>query len=135
MPPETESLLFFETTGLSMWPFLKGKEKLLVKKIAFSDLKLGDLVLYRKNSQLVCHRLIKSNKDKALIYVRGDASLGFSDPVSKEMFLGKAVAIMKNNRVIYLEGRMQRCFTRIILLGAPFLNLMCKVNAFLFFKR
>ena len=69
---ELTNLSFFETTGSSMWPFLRAGEKLIIKRTPTEDLKIGDIIIYRGKSQLVCHRLIKKIKEKnkkAIIYV------------------------------------------------------------------
>jgi len=61
---ESPDLFFFEATGFNMWPFLRSKDKLIVKKTSFKDLKIGDIILYVKSNQLVCHRLVKKIKGK-----------------------------------------------------------------------
>ena len=68
---ELADLSFFETTGFSMWPFLKAGEKLLIKKTPTENLKVGDIIIYRGDNQLVCHRLIKKIKqrERYLLYV------------------------------------------------------------------
>jgi len=51
-------LFLFETSGFSMWPFIRQGERLLVKRVFPDELRRGDLVLYQQNEKLVCHRLI-----------------------------------------------------------------------------
>ncbi|MFH1191351.1 MAG: S24/S26 family peptidase, partial [Candidatus Omnitrophota bacterium] len=58
-----EDLLFFETSGFSMWPFIRPGERLVIKKSPAQDLRAGDIILYRANNQLACHRLVKKNRD------------------------------------------------------------------------
>ena len=111
-----------------MWPFLKGQEKLIVRRIPLSDLRLGDLVLYKSNKQLVCHRLVKKAKNNGtcLIYSRGDASFGSAEPVNEEMLLGKVIAVMKNGKITSLEGLGQQVFNRISPIFSPLRNLIIK---------
>ncbi|MFH1504505.1 MAG: nucleotidyltransferase family protein [Candidatus Omnitrophota bacterium] len=52
-------LSFFETSGFSMWPFIKQGQKLIIKKILPESLKIGDIILYQEDNQKVCHRLVK----------------------------------------------------------------------------
>ncbi len=111
-----------------MWPFLRGKEKLVVKRMPITDLKLGDLILYKANNQLVCHRLVKKAQagDGYLIYSRGDVSFGPPEPVDERMFLGKVIGILKNNKITDLEGIRHQVFNRINLFFLPLLNFIIK---------
>lgn len=124
----TENLLFIETKGFSMWPFLRGKEKLMVRRIPISELKLGDLILYKANNQSVCHRLVKKSQTNNgyLIYARGDASFGSAELVNEQMFLGKVIGIIKNDKITSLEGARQRVINRISSIISPLLNFIIK---------
>ena len=50
--------------GYSMWPFLKeGRDSVIVKSLPVSSMHRGDIILYRRNDQiLVLHRLHHKNK-------------------------------------------------------------------------
>jgi len=111
-----------------MWPFLKGREKLMVKRIPISELKLGDLILYKADSQPVCHRLVKKSKTNNgyLIYARGDASFGAAERVNEEMFLGKVIGIIKNDKITSLEGIGQRVLNRVSSIISPIFNSILK---------
>lgn len=112
-----------------MRPFLKGREKLIVRKVAVSDLKLGDLILYKIDNQLVCHRLVKKSRTNNgyLIYSRGDASSGTPELIKEQLFLGKVVSIIKENKVINLEGIRQEFINRISVFFLPLLNFMIRL--------
>lgn len=124
-----EDLLFFETSGFSMWPFLRGGEKLIIKKIPADDLKIGDIILYRTNNQLVCHRLVKKIKDRYryLFYVRGDNSNSPAELVRQEMFQGKVVGVVKNGKVISLTNWRTRIVSRLIIIIAPLINAAVRI--------
>ncbi len=124
----TENLLFIETKGFSMWPFLKGEEKLMVRRIPISELKLGDLILYKADNQSVCHRIVKKSQTNNgyLIYARGDASFGSAELVNEQMFLGKVIGIIKNDKITSLEGARQRVINRISSIISPLLNYIIK---------
>jgi len=132
-----EEIYFFQDKGLSMWPSLKGEEKLIVKKVPLSNLKIGDLLVYRSKEKIICHRLIKKVKDKNryIIYARADASLGLPELVKEEMLLGKVIGILKNNKIIYVDKPIQRLINRIILLLSPLINFMGKVYTLFCIKR
>ncbi len=113
----TEELLFFETSGFSMWPFIRPKEKLVIKKVPVEDLRSGDIILYRANNQLACHRLVKKNRD--FLYARGDNSMSSPEVVTKEMFIGKVVGIVKNNRMISFTSWRNRLTNSFMVIIAP----------------
>lgn len=111
-----------------MWPSLKGKEKLIVRRMPVSNLKLGDLVLYKADNQLVCHRLVKKAKTNGgcLIFSRGDASFGSAEPVNERMFVGKVVGIIKNGKITNMEGVGREFINRISIISSPLFNFMVR---------
>lgn len=119
---ETEKLSLFETKGFSMWPFLRQGEKLIVKKAPMESLKVGDIILYQGDNQLVCHRLVKKvkNQDEYLFYSRGDNSNSSPELITKEKFLGKITGILrKNGKITNLMGRKQQFIHRFIVIFSP----------------
>ena len=131
-----QDLVFIETTGFSMWPFIKQGEKLIIKKVPIEDLRVGDIILYRKDNQLVCHRLIKRIGDEKgyLLYTRGDNSSQF-DSLSEEMFLGKAIGILKKCKMISLLSWERRFVNRVIVIIAPLFNIGIRAGKVLFRKK
>ena len=134
---ELADLSFFETTGFSMWPFLKAGEKLLIKKTPTENLKVGDIIIYRANEQLVCHRLTKKIKqrERYLLHVRGDSSLSSPEPITEEMFLGKAISIIKNGKIITLNQMKGQFINRLIVLVAPSVSRGIKITKILLGKK
>lgn len=116
-------LSLFEVTGFSMHPFLKAGERLLIKKIPVKDLKAGDIIIYRSDSQMVCHRLIKKARKREgyLLYARGDSSLSWSgsESIAEEMFLGKAISIIRDGRLVSLNHIIRQFSNRIIVVIGP----------------
>lgn len=138
MYSEEKDTFFFDTCGFSMWPFMKSGEKVIVKKIPVTDLKFGDIILYRARDKLICHRLIgRQKKHKGyLLYSRADAALSFlPEPVTEEMFLGKVSAIIKNGKIINIESRGQRMLNQVIALFSPFFIWAVKIVQVFFKKR
>lgn len=124
MTTETE-LTFFETTGFSMWPFIRAGEKLIIKKTPIKDLKLGDIILFTDGKAKVCHRLIKKIRcnGKYILYTRGDNLKRSTDPVTEEMYIGKAIVRIKANNKIVAIGKIQQFFNRLMVPAAP---LICR---------
>ena len=133
----SQELIFIEVTGLSMWPFLKSGEKLIIKKTSMGDLRLGDIILYRTDNQLVSHRLVKRvrNEDGYLVYTRGDNSNSLPKLVTEQMFLGKAIGIIKHSKTISLIGRRRRFVNRIIVIIAPLVSMGIKTGKALLRKQ
>lgn len=122
-------LFFFETTGYSMWPFIKAGEKLIVKNLPVENLMSGDIILYRQDNQLICHRLVKKvkNKQKYILYARGDNSASSPEIIAEDVYSGKAVGILRNNKIFSLTGWKACFFNRIIILTAPCIALSAKI--------
>jgi len=138
---ENRNLFFFEAKGFSMWPFLKGNERLIVKKTPLSYLTPGDLILYSAGphsgagKQLICHRLIRKpeGKSRCLFYTRADASLG-AERVTEEMFLGKVIGIIDNNKLISYDTIKYKLINKAALAIAPLIALAIKIYLVLFKK-
>ncbi len=137
MIEETGETLFFDSTGFSMWPYLTGKEKLIIKKGSLSKIRLGDLVVYRAGEELICHRLVKFVKSEGgpFYFTKADASFGPPEALKKEQILGRVSCFIKNNRIYNLEGRWARTKNRLILLVLPLVNLVSDVYVNLFVKK
>lgn len=119
---ESRELIFIETSGFSMWPFVRRGEKLIIKKASLEDLRVGDIILYRTEDDLVSHRLVKMVKTSkgCLFYSRGDNSCSLPELLIKDRFLGKAIGILKKNgKMISFTGFRQRVFHRFIVIIAP----------------
>jgi len=125
-------LIFIEADGFSMWPFLRPGEKLIIKRVTAKALKIGDIILYRLDNQLVCHRLVKIKEDAGyLLYTRGDNSSSKSEPVKEEMLVGKAIGVLKNGKVINLEGFFWQMLNRFVAMAAPlFIPVIRKINPY-----
>lgn len=140
----TENLLFIETKGFSMWPFLKTGEKLIIKSVPAGDLKIGDIILYKVDSQalsaenqtpktehqLVCHRLVRKVACGSgyLLYTRGDTSPNLGEPITEKALVGKVTGILRKGRVINFTGRWCHFVNRLIVEFAPFLRIGIKVG-------
>jgi signal peptidase I len=121
---DNQNLSLFETSGYSMWPFLKQGARLVIKKAAGKDLKIGDMVLYKKAGQTICHRLVKKaeNKEGVIFYIRGDNSTSKPEIVLENMLVGKVVGIIKNNKTINLDSKTCRITNFFIAITGPALN-------------
>ena len=126
------NLSFFETTGFSMWPFLRTNDKLIVKKSYLNKLNIGDIILYSKDNHLICHRLIKKirHNDRYTLYVRGDNSKSI-ELVYEHMFEGKVVAVLRNNRSRNITLGYQQFINFMIVIFNPLIRGSLKIAKFL----
>lgn len=130
-----QDLLFFETSGFSMWPFLRQGEKLIVKKTNPGDLSVGDVILYRFEKELACHRLVKKvrAKNEYKLYARGDNSLSAPELVLEGALQGKVIGVVKRNgKVTDISALMPRLLNRIIVTIAPLVSGYLKPLYFMF---
>jgi len=76
----------------SMEPSIQTNAVVLIKKVAFSNIKVGDIVLYEFNNSLVIHRVVDISGEK--IQTKGDNN-NSNDPytLSPSKIYGKAVYI------------------------------------------
>jgi len=118
----------FETSGFSMWPFLRPSQKLIIKRCPIAGLKPGDIICYRDRNQLVCHRMVKSIKEdnRYGLYVRGDNSFSCPELVDQEAFLGKVVGVLKKNKVVNIDSARYIFINKIIIVIAP---LIARLNS------
>ena len=130
---QDNKLLYFYTAGFSMWPFIRQGQRLVIKKTSVEDLAAGDVILYRLNSQLVCHRLIKKVNGK--IFVRGDNSVLGHEVLTKEAILGKAIASIENGKIISLEKKGQKTINHLIIIFGPFFGVFARFIKSLFWKK
>lgn len=119
------NFIFIETEGFSMWPFLKPGERLVVKRISSEGLKIGDIILYQSNTQIVCHRLVKKvrNKEGYLLYARGDNNWRAGEWIDDKFLIGKVVYVLRKRRIINLGGKSVNFINRAIVLFGPLLGI------------
>jgi signal peptidase len=89
-----------------MHPTINDRETVTVEPVPPSDVKRGDIVLYRNEGGVVAHRVIRieRNNGTPLFILRGDA-LGCSDEsVAAQQVLGKVVCVERNGRSINPYG-------------------------------
>jgi signal peptidase I len=124
-PKKSQDLILIDTGGFSMWPFLRPGQKLIIKKVSLRDLRIGDIILYKVDNQLICHRLLKitTGERENLLYVCGDNSATLPELVTEEMFLGKAIGALRNGKMVNLTGRKQQFINRFIVEIAPLVRI------------
>ncbi|MCK4809531.1 MAG: signal peptidase I [Candidatus Omnitrophica bacterium] len=126
---EYGDLILIKAVGFSMWPFLKTGERVVVKKVAAGSLRVGDIILYRAENQIVCHRLVKiiKNKGGCLLYARGDNNLSSGEPVAEELLVGKVTGVLRNGHIISLAGRRSNFVNQLIVVVGPLFGIGSRI--------
>ena len=109
------------TTGLSMFPLIRTGDRITVTPQ--KNLVIGDLVVFARADNIVCHKLVKifERDDIKYYQTRGDSHFGLDEPVTIDQILGKVVSI----------ERYKISLTRRILLFIYPLLTFSRLNAFL----
>jgi signal peptidase I len=106
----SDSNLRVKVTGRSMSPFLHGEEILTIKKVPYTSLRRGDLILFKNHlGYPVLHRIIKKKQDQddvVTFQTKGDAMIVFDEPVRNNKILGKVCKIEDGSKYINMETKM-----------------------------
>ncbi len=96
----------FRPSGRSMYPSIREGELITVEPVQPSDVKLGDIVLYRSERGPIAHRVVEiASQDSRVFRLRGDASLSCDEPVEAHRILGRVVGVERNGRSVALASR------------------------------
>jgi len=90
-------------SGLSMNPFIKTKEKIIVQKTEPNKIKVGDIVAFHpgKNAhQIRVHRVIKIHKKRGNYFflIKGDSCFLEDGFIPAERIIGKVISIIKKKK-------------------------------------
>jgi len=96
---------WFKIISGSMYPLIDINDKVLVKRIFPSEVRLGDIILFKNDDVLVMHRVIKieERNGRMMILQKGDAS-NYASMITPEMILGKVKAIEKKGKILSLDS-------------------------------
>ena len=78
-------------TSSSMWPALKKGDLVLMEGVEKSELKIGDIVVYKNEKGFTIHRIIELNEKT--LKTKGDANNISDLPVKYENIVGKSVSL------------------------------------------
>lgn len=98
----------FRAPGNSMRPTIFDGEMITVRPVSPSDIKPGDIILYRYPGSIVAHRVVRIEKrdsDVPRFILRGDALGAPGEAVEVDQVLGKVVSVERGGRSIDLYSR------------------------------
>ena len=103
--------LRLRVSGESMAPLLRPGDSVLVASCHPEELQIGDLVLIRREGDLVTHRLIGRTRQGWI--TKGDGSPWTDPPPAADHLLGKAVALESGGRRISFDTYSWRRRSRV----------------------
>lgn len=104
--------------GNSMYPFIREGEVCRFDWCEPSLLKKGDTALFLSASErLVAHRFShsESRNDWELYVFKGDANLGFDEPIAERQIIGKLTSIQKRHVKLKANGLIARIWGSLVL--------------------
>jgi len=98
----------FHAKGRSMVPLIQDGDVLQVEPIGSYELKIADIVLFRKDGEFKAHRILR--KKGGVFTTRGDAGMQTDGVVTREQVLGRVVSKLcpTTGRQISLSGAAPR---------------------------
>ena len=86
----------FRVVSNSMLPLIKNDDWIEVGMLnENSSLKIGDIILYRRPTDFLLHRVVKMNDN--LIWTKGDRNRTIDFPIKRSEVIAKLTKIQKNN--------------------------------------
>ena len=83
----------------SMMPLLQIGDKVLVHSVKPAEIRVGDLMVYKSNDNLIVHRVIR--KYDSLSFIQKGDNAATAEIVSSKDVIGTVIAIRKGNKMIY----------------------------------
>jgi signal peptidase I len=111
----------FKANGWSMHPTICDGEMINVEPVLPSQVRHGDIILYRSPRGITAHRVIHIQKEtdsvlspkspsldprhsSLIFYTRGDSLTAEDFPVMSDQILGKVFSVERNGRAVALYG-------------------------------
>jgi signal peptidase I len=111
-------LLVLEVSSMSMYPFVKPRDKINIRNFCPERLALGDIIVFCRYDEIYAHRLLSKDVQGQRIRLlsKGDNSFVTDDPVLEEEYLGKVVAVKRREMFFDLETASWKFVNRCIAL-------------------
>ena len=103
----------FHAPGRSMYPTIREGEAITVEPILPSEVKVGDIILYRSDDSVIAHRVARIERgenDGRRFILRADTWGEYDEPVHADQVMGKVVSTERGGRSInpYCTGARAR---------------------------
>lgn len=122
------NIIKIKPQGYSMYPlFIPGRDEACIEHVAFSSLKRGDVVLYRRDeSILVLHRIWKITNDS--FYMVGDNQTEIEGPLRADQVRGKMTGFIRNGKFTDVRNPLYHFFSSLWLFLRPLRPLAWKLT-------
>jgi signal peptidase I len=112
-----------EIAGASMHPLFSSGDKIEIQPMTSNQLRIGDIVVYRLDSKIYSHRLLKKTVEQndQELRTKGDANLFWDNSPAgstSNSVLGKAIAIEKRGKLINFTSTKWQWAGRLIALAS-----------------
>lgn len=92
--------------GSSMLPSIRPGDELDLRGASSHEIKIGDVVAYRRDGRLFVHRVVERNRQE--LVTRGDTLPQADAPVSASDLLGVVSAVRRDGRDVTLQNSLAR---------------------------
>lgn len=103
---ENNHTLGIRTTGYSMYPALRPGDIGHIEKCMPTEIKVGDVVVFKSNGKLIAHRLVAIDDVAGTFLTKGDKNKFFDTPFATDAFVGKIISFERRgeNKTIESPG-------------------------------
>jgi len=122
--------------GYSMFPFLKKGDSVTLGKCSMSEVKPGDIVVFKSDNKWVAHRAIKRKNTggEECLVTRGDTCRHKDPCVTEKNFIGKINSYTRNNKETNLKKFFPKYIGLLIARLSPIISLLLILNLWVFKK-
>lgn len=95
--------------GTSMLPWVRPGDVVLIRRAGISDVRCGDVVLFKRHDRLVVHRLVekRGSLNAAEFSAKGDAHPTGDGIVEQQEMLGRVVRLYRGHKAIDMDAPPQ----------------------------
>jgi len=103
-------------TGNSMFPSIRKGDIVSVQSIKLSEIKCGNIIVYRMYGQFIAHRFVrkKNIQGKEFYIVRGDTCDRFDPPLEGFQIIGRIDEISREKKIISMQNFLFSVKSRIL---------------------
>jgi hypothetical protein len=125
--------LRFTATGWSMLPSLWPGETLVVERVARDQVRIGDVVLVKREGRLCAHRVIAKagDSENPQWVTQGDALLLPDRPVSESELLGRVSYLVRGGRCVPVPAKLsavQNLIAKVVRRSTPAARALVYLN-------
>lgn len=109
----------FRLKGISMYPLLRQGDIGIVRSIPPYRIKRGELIVYKRDGRIICHRVIKKEikADQLYFLTKADFSLYPDEPVSEKEVIGRLEALHRDDSLVDLNEAKYKLLGTLFMIG------------------